>query len=279
MYGILYNPISGRGLGRNYADQISDYFSVNGEQVLLKESNPSRIDEDFLKDISGLIVVGGDGTIRPLFPILAKLQIPVTLFPAGNESLIAKQFLINKNIPELYDRVKSNNPTLHHFGIVNGEPFFLMCSVGFDAEVVHWVKRHRTAHSSDMLYLEGILASIFKIPSSFGLACNNQTSFSGTIIIANSPFYGGSVTPVPDADSGEGKLRVRYFIGSYLKLFFKFVFMRVGIDKFEGSEELENLEIKSIGNEEIRFQIDGEAMIDNGGCLKIQASLERVSFY
>jgi len=279
MYGILYNPISGRGLGENYAKQIVEYFLQKGERILLRESKSDGIDSDFLKNLIGLIFVGGDGTLRPYLPSLAEMQIPVILFPAGNESLIAKQFRVDRDIPKLYERVKSDKPTMHYYGLVNQEPFFLMCSVGFDAEVVHWVKQNRKSYSSDFLYLKGILASLFKSLNTYKLEYGDQVvSLSGTLIVANSRCYGGNISPVPDADSRDDKLNIRCFKGSYLSVLLKFIFMRMGIDRFRGSKEVKSVKIVGMHEKSLRYQIDGEARAV-ASSLTVEVSERRVGFY
>ncbi len=279
MYGVLYNPISGRGLAKSYAEQISDYFTLNGEEVSLFESLKDAIHEDFGGELKGLIVVGGDGTLRPYLPLLAKLQISCILFPAGNESLIAQQFKVSPNVSELYKRVKRNSPSQHFFGKANEEPFFLMCSVGFDAEVVHWVENHRKTYSSDLLYAKGIFASILRPSILYRLILlDNVDVIRGTTIVSNSSFYGGGISPLPNADSSEDYFLIRSFLGSYLSNGIKLIFLKLGLNRSFNEIKSKSIIIESCDKESLKFQIDGEAR-DSQGELRIEISTERVLFY
>lgn len=278
-YGLIYNPTSGSGMAKSYAEDIRAHFLAHGDDLRIIESSKDRVHKDFLKDISGLIVVGGDGTIRPYLPSLAENKIPVILFPAGNESLIAQQFKVTKDISELYNRVKTNNLSSHYYGLANGEPFYLMCSVGFDAEVVHWVSKHRLKYSSDLLYIKGILSSLFKKPQRFILHTKiASTEIKGSIIVANSPWYGGGISPVPEADSRFDALVARVFPGSYLNMVYVFLMHKLGLAKFmvEPSMSSSSFTMKSIDKLPILYQIDGDARV--GEELKLEVANETVKF-
>lgn len=279
MYGVIYNPISGRGTGEDYALQISKYFISKGEEVAISESLQKGVNLDFLKSNSGLIIVGGDGTIRPYLPHLAKLKIPVILFPAGNESLVAQQFLVSRNISELFERVKRNKLTEHYFGTANEEPFFLMCSVGFDAEVVAKVKDLRKGFSSNSLYARAILGTFYKKVKSFKLQVGDSTyTVRGSLIVANSSYYGAKIKPVSDASSEESTLKYSIFQGPHLKLLLKFIFMRLGIHSQRSEGEVKELIIKLEDGNSFNAQVDGDSL-GRVNELRINISKDSVLFY
>ncbi len=280
-YGLIYNPTSGIGLAKSYAEEIKDYFLTHGDDLKIIESSKDRVHEDFLKDLAGLIVVGGDGTIRPYLPSLAENKIPVILFPAGNESLIAQQFKVARDIPSLCKRVKEGKVSEHYYGLANGEAFFLMCSVGFDAEVVHWVSKHRLKYSSDSLYIKGIFSCLFRKPNRFNLHTKIATSeIRGSIIVANSSYYGGGVSPVPEADSSFNSLVARVFPGSYLNMVYVFLMHKLGLAKFmvEPSRSSNSFLITSVDKLPILYQIDGDSRVEEEE-LKLEVSNETVKFY
>jgi diacylglycerol kinase family enzyme len=226
--GIIFNPRSGRRRASSFASSISVYFSSKGVRTRSRESSRKYCKDDlieFLSTIDVLIIVGGDGTIRSLLPVLAETGVPVVLFPAGNESLISRQFGISTSIPDLYEKVLSGETQMHYYAELNQIPFFLMAGVGLDSEVVKQVDKIRTEGSSNLLYLRagvralmrfkpGLFSSISGID--YGESLIRKTfldvpSFSGSMIISNSSLYARSFIPVPEASSQSPFFSVRLF--------------------------------------------------------------------
>lgn len=215
--GIIYNPRAGRQRASLIMEKVSTYFSAKGRRVRVRESSRKYSDSDlceYLNAIDSLIVVGGDGTLRPLLPQLAATRIPVILFAAGNESLISKQFAVPANIPDLFERVVRAETEEHYFSYVGTEPFFLMCSFGFDAEVVKNVSQARTRGSSNLSYVTGGIKAISSYRPPYGtlfLEGKENTDFCGPILVGNSPFYGRNFLPVAEANSRNKEFALRYF--------------------------------------------------------------------
>ena len=92
---LYFNPISGGGRGAKIAELLRAKLESSGLSVVVERSAP-RYDpaqlESTLRSFDRLIVVGGDGTMRPLLPGLAATGVPVTMVPAGNESLFCRRF-------------------------------------------------------------------------------------------------------------------------------------------------------------------------------------------
>lgn len=179
--------------------------------------------QGFLSENEVLVIVGGDGTFRDTIPFLASTNIPVVLFPAGNESLVAKQFSVSTSIPDLYERIMRYRIEKHFFCLCNDIPFFLMASVGFDSEVVKRVDQIRTKESSNLLYFRAFLKAIFSyrqpritIQSHQKDGDSNQqffpTSISGSCIVANSSMYARNFLPAAEASSGHDEFFVRFFL-------------------------------------------------------------------
>lgn len=234
---ILYNPRSGKEEGSSIASAISVYLSSKGMRVRSRESSRKYQEEDFkefITDSDALVVVGGDGTFRSLIPILSLQQIPVVLYPAGNESLVAKMFAVSKSIPELYERLKRNIEEEHYYAYMNELPFFLMASVGLDAEVVKRVEQMRTGQlknggSSNLIYVKGFIKALFSYRvsriefSSRGIGEGSETedsnfSILGSFIIGNSSFYARKFLPVSEASSQSSYLFARLFEGTKFNL-------------------------------------------------------------
>lgn len=237
--GIVLNPSSGSGKGASFASSISEYLLTKGLKVRSRESSRGWNQQDILEFLSAielLIIVGGDGTFRSLIPFIIKANIPVVLFPAGNESLISKKFNITTSIPDLYQKILSCNVEKNYISFCNDIPFFLMASVGFDAEVVYQVSKIRNSTSSSFLYIRAFFQalSIYKKAKVLIKAYKTKSynsareevdvlipylknKFNSSFIVANSPFYARKFLPVPEANSRHDEFCIRFFMNSSFK--------------------------------------------------------------
>ncbi|HMO18662.1 MAG TPA: diacylglycerol kinase family protein [Oligoflexia bacterium] len=227
--GIIFNPRAGRGQAREIVERISVYFTAKGLKVRVRESERRYQEDDlneYLRAIDSLIVVGGDGTIRPLLPRLSRLRVPVLLYPAGNESLVAKQFCVPGNVPDIFERICHLETEEHFFGFANDEPFFLMLGAGYDAEVVKRASLSRTWGSSDFLYFLAGMKSLYSYQIPHGKIYFDSFSgidFCGPIQISNSSYYGRNLIPVAEANSGSKDFSVRVFNENKAETVFKWL--------------------------------------------------------
>jgi diacylglycerol kinase (ATP) len=217
--GILFNPVSGTGRGSSFASSISVYLLSRGLEVRSRESSRKYQEDDlksFFEEVDAMVIVGGDGTIRPLLPLLASTGVPVVLFPAGNESLIAKKFQVSTLIPDLYERLERGRCEDHYFAYMNDLPFFLMAGIGLDSEVVRYFDRMRNRGSSDFLYLLAFVRAtcLWKVPE-FTLespVCRYLPDrlIISSCIVANSSMYARRFLPSAEASSQSPELLIRF---------------------------------------------------------------------
>jgi diacylglycerol kinase family enzyme len=279
--GILFNPRSGRKRASSFASSISVYFSSKGVRIRSRESSRKYCKDDlleFLNTLDVLIIVGGDGTIRSLLPVLAETGVPVALFPAGNESLISRQFGISTSIPDLYDKVLAGHTQMSYHAEVNGIPFFLMAGIGLDSEVVKQVDAIRTGGSSSLLYLRAGIRAISRfnpgffssVPSiDYGESPIKNTfldsaPFSGSLVVANSSFYARSFFPVPEANSQSSLFSVRLFREERVATFKNWLFslaMGKGVS-FSNSDFARVKSVMIQSESDVPLQLDGDYIGD-----------------
>ena len=106
-----------------------------------------------------LISVGGDGTVAELVNRTAP-GLPMTVFPAGNENLLARYFGLGPTPEECCRTVVEGAVVRRDAGQANRRIFLIMVSCGFDADVVHCLHLHRTGHVTSASYFNPIMASI-----------------------------------------------------------------------------------------------------------------------
>ncbi len=106
-----------------------------------------------------LIGVGGDGTAAELVNRTVA-GVPLTIFPAGNENLLARHFGLGSSPEECAKNVIEGRLVQCDAGRANDRIFLLMCSCGFDADVVHALHSQRTGHVNSASYFNPIMATI-----------------------------------------------------------------------------------------------------------------------
>ena len=141
---ISVNPLAGRCVdarvaalshllrGRQFdVDVLTDLDEVAGEAGRLFAAGRLRT----------LVAVGGDGTAAELVNRTPP-GLPLTIFPAGNENLLARYFGLGATPEECCRAIVDGAVLRRDAGRANQRVFLLMIGCGFDAEVVHILHRH-----------------------------------------------------------------------------------------------------------------------------------------
>lgn len=221
---LLYNPNSGSGKGKQTAEALAAKIVESGIKAVLQESKKDYAPGELAASFKGkdlIIVSGGDGTLMGSLAGLAESKVPVYMMPQGNESLFSKLFGMTREAQDVMAHLGDRQIRDHYYGLVNGRPFFLMVTVGFDAMVVEEVAKLRKTTSSDKLYKKALLNALPHYHSPrISLKVDGETVINnekGYINFANAPIYARGLNPVPDATSLEQGLHVRFYPQSGLR--------------------------------------------------------------
>src|SRR5690606_2607690 len=95
-----------------------------------------------------LILAGGDGTMSAAAPALRALGRPFGLLPLGTANDLARSLGIPLDPVEAADVIVDGGVRRIDLGLINGEPFFNVASLGLSAEVVH---EHESGHGRKRL--------------------------------------------------------------------------------------------------------------------------------
>ena len=109
--------------------------------------------------LRALIAVGGDGTAAELVNRTTP-GLPLTVFPAGNENLLARYFRLSSTPQECCRTVVEGALVERDAGLANQRIFLIMAGCGFDADVVRSLHEHRRGHVTSASYFNPILESI-----------------------------------------------------------------------------------------------------------------------
>lgn len=217
---VIYNPQSGSGKAKRTANAVCDKLKVHGIEVVLRASSreyeANEIDT-FLKQFDFVMVAGGDGTMMGLLQPLARAGTPVFMLPSGNESLFARVFRMRSRADSVLAALRKPLLSRHHFGLVNGRPFFTMMSLGYDSEVIRYIDSYRRGPIRHAGYiLPGLYCLFHHCSPQITLRADGipvLEAQKGYLIIANNKEYAGKLGLVPEADSRHDLLHARFFPG------------------------------------------------------------------
>jgi len=271
---VHYNPIAGRGRAAAAAQDIRAALAGDGHAVNLVQS--TNDDEQpalaaALRDVEGLVVAGGDGSLRSAAPFAAAADVPVYQFPLGTENLFAREFGMNRSIETLRRALAGANRPKLDMASVNGRPFVLMVSVGFDADVVHDVCRARRGSISHLAYVGPIVRRLTRWHAPvLSVEADGETlvrSTPGLAVVANCRQYAFRVNPCPDAVMDDGLLDITFVpvAGRFALLRAAMLSRARRLDLAPGVRRAKAKAVRVTASEPAAYQVDGDAALARPG--------------
>lgn len=210
---ILYNPMAGRGRAAVAARSLAADLHRDGHDAALLDSGPAarkRPHDTELAGADALIVVGGDGSVHAAAGLAERAGVPVYQFPMGTENLFAREFGMDRRYATLARAIAARRVIPIDLGVCNGRSFLLMCSVGFDANVVHRLARVRTGAINRLSYARHLLSEALRpdIPRLVVTADDRPVveGREGLLVVANCRQYAARLDPARHADLSDGLL-------------------------------------------------------------------------
>lgn len=280
---LISNPTSGRWKSLAERREIEAELDRRGKSYTTIEKRDLEqclsSFESLIKDstpISGVIVLGGDGTIHHIANSLlkSKVPIPVGVIPLGTGNDFAFQCGLNgSSLSELLDIYLTKQPVEIDVIAVNEQFCLQVLSTGFDAQVS--ARSHRLpAIIGNARYLLGLLIELLRLkPISYEISINGVKRNIDAIMIscANGRNYGGGmlISPLSDHQDGVFELIIIHPVSRFELLK---VFPRI----FKGSHIHHHaVEVVRVSEVEITAstiaQGDGEPIARKGMPLKIKS--------
>lgn len=178
-------------------------------------------------------VVGGDGTINGLLPLLRGSGIPLAVIPAGSGNDTARGFGIPSKPLEALSVMLEGQAAEVDLIAIQDRLAVTALAIGFDAKVADNVNRGWYKKLCNKLgigrvsYLIGIIHTLLTYrPSPLTIECDGITehySSAWLTAISNVPSYGGGLEICPEANPADGLLDICIVHNcSRLKLLFLF---------------------------------------------------------
>jgi YegS/Rv2252/BmrU family lipid kinase len=211
---LLVNHVAGRTRKGFDASRVARYLERRGvPTVLVEPSSPAEARAAALASAgrgdSHLFVIGGDGTLRDAAAGLAGSQTALAAVPGGTVNIWCLEAGIPRGLRAAVDAHLTGQVVPMDLGRVDGHPFLLMASAGWDAAVVRSVSPAIKSRLHDYAY---VLSGALRLPE---LRPRRIAWRSGLVrfdrefifmVLSNTRVYGGRVQPRPEATACDGML-------------------------------------------------------------------------
>ena len=216
---VLINPNSGLGVSlRILLDTFQEVFDQDDRMVWYQLSKSKADSEAKVKmalesGIDCIIAVGGDGMINSIGSQLLGSGVCLGAIPTGSGNGFARHFEIPLNPEKAIHSLAEGDVMAIDVGMANGRPFFITCSLAWDAAIVK---------SFEKSPVRGILPYIFAAtyelfdykPEIFEIQVDEgpieKIDQPMLFTIANLTQFGGGALIAPQARADDGNLWLTY---------------------------------------------------------------------
>lgn len=214
---VLLNPKAGIASSlESVITSIGDHWDKPGVHLSFQlsrtiEDGKAKTQHALSNGVDTIIVVGGDGMINSIGSELVGSDIALGVIPTGSGNGFARHFDIPLKPEAAAEALANANRLRIDVGRANGRPFFVTCSMAWDAAIV------RTFEKSPV---RGILPYVFSAvyeyfeyerqPFEAVVDDNDGYSFKDPLVftVANLTQYGGQARIAPDACPDDGLLEL-----------------------------------------------------------------------
>lgn len=217
MYCIIYNPTAGAGRSIKTLRKIEQRLMESDAEYTVFETrykgHATEIARNAAgKGYTGIISVGGDGTLLETAQALRGTGETLGIIPAGT----GNDFRVAVDVPsdpvEALGIILSGHKKRIDMGVINNDKHFLnVTGTGFDVDVVKNMNMVRRFVTGSFAYYLGIVMSIIGYKNlKIKLTMDGETIEREVLLIAfaNGKCYGGGLKISPDSDVQDGMLNV-----------------------------------------------------------------------
>ncbi|NLK72562.1 MAG: YegS/Rv2252/BmrU family lipid kinase [Clostridiales bacterium] len=218
---LIYNPMAGNSLFKNYLDFIIGKFQSSGHQIIPYRVEGTEALNNKIKAIKPneyqrILIAGGDGTINQVANSLLhnNIDLPIGIFPVGTANDFAQYFNLPKTIRRMTEIALSGKYTYSDVGRINDKYFINVASFG---SIINVSQKTDTKAKNTLGVLAYYLKSIEEIPNIkpiFVTVESDECDFSGEIffmLIMNGKSAGGFKKLAPFSSINDGKLDIYIF--------------------------------------------------------------------
>jgi len=208
---IVLNPKASRA--EDALDALSDFFAARATSKLVVTQSGEELTGAVAEhgaEADRIVIGGGDGTISQALPQLLALGKPLAVLPLGTANDFANTLGVPADVMAAAAIALEGRPHKIDVGLVNGEPFVNVASIGVAANAVH-AQSVGLKHRWHMLSYPISLVHAIRESKPFVVTLNvdDHPAWTGPVYqvsVGNGRFHGGGLTVADHAAIDDGKL-------------------------------------------------------------------------
>ncbi|MDB5230416.1 MAG: diacylglycerol kinase [Chitinophagaceae bacterium] len=274
LYLFVVNPISGGKTKEGWETAIRDHCRdqpFNTEIFLLSGNDDTSSLRHYVETLKPhkIVAVGGDGTVKMVAELIAGLNIPLGIIPAGSANGMARELGIPVDVKQALEVVINGYSKKIDIIKVNGEHHCLHLSdLGLNARLVKYFEKH--SGRGKLSYGRFIFKALWrKKKLSFKITTDKETFHRDAfmVVLANARMYGTGAVINPHGDVSDGIFEI---VLLRQLSFIELLKMLLRVKSFN-PKKTEILTVKNVMIElasPAHFQVDGEYL---GKTMKVKA--------
>lgn len=193
---------------------VRERLEQGGIELLEPPSPSSDVSETIQKnahDAELVIVGGGDGTVNRALKGLLQARIPFGLLPLGTANDLARTLELPTDPLAACDVILAGRTQLIDVGLVNGQPFLNVASIGLASKVTQQLSHAAKSRWGVLAYFLAAVKAVFQgRPFSVEIDCEGETLRTRTwqVTVGNGRSYGGGLTIHEGARIDDGLLNL-----------------------------------------------------------------------
>lgn len=156
-----------------------------------------------------VVAVGGDGTVNEVGRALVGTDTAMAIIPCGSGNGLARHMRISMQPAKAIAIINDCCVRQIDYGLINSQPFFCTCGVGFDAFIS--MKFAQAGSRGLKTYVEKTLQDGLSYrPETYRIEIDGETEVQEAFLIAcaNASQYGNNAYIAPDASTRDGLMDV-----------------------------------------------------------------------
>ena len=211
---FVVNPISGTRSKEGFRQQVDETLDARKYEWRVVETayagHASVIASQAVSEgIDICVAVGGDGTVNEVARSLIQSPTTLGIVPCGSGNGLARHLCLPMNTKGALEIINQGHVEPFDYGIINGQPFFCTCGVGFDAFVS--LKFAESGKRGLVTYVENVLREGLKYkPETYTVEDETGVHRYKAFLItcANAAQYGNNAYIAPGASMQDGLMDV-----------------------------------------------------------------------
>jgi diacylglycerol kinase (ATP) len=216
---IIANPISGGGRSRTLAPVLQRELQARGLDAELWFTRcagdaAARATQAATEGWSGLIAVGGDGTVNEVIGGMPDPSLPIGTLPVGTANVLACELRLPARPAAAADVIARGHTRSLAIGIADGRRFLLFVGCGVDGSVVERLSAVRTGTLGKHKWVGPILHTVRNWPNwrlRATFADGEVLEDLSSVLVTRVRNYGGVMRLTPGVNPDDGLLHVHCF--------------------------------------------------------------------